>query len=195
VTARAGLLLLLEALDRLEITYMVVGSAASSVYGLFRATADVDVVVNLTKDHVGAFVALLEKDFYVDAKQVLAALELRRPFNAIHNETAYKFDLFPLARDAYSAAEFQRRRYAATTILGGGEPIEMALCTPEDIILSKLRRYERGGRVSDRHWNDILGVIAVRRGALDLSYLREWAPKLGVQDLLETALEERHGGG
>ena len=171
---------------------MVVGSTASSVFGFYRATADVDLVVNLTAEHVDAFVELLGSDFYVDAGQIRTALRLGRSFNAIHLATAYKFDLFPLQRDAYSSAQFPRRRYHETSIFGG-EPIEMALCSPEDIVLNKLNWYRQGGQVSDRQWNDILGVVAVKREVMDLSYLHRWAQHLGVEDLLERALAERHG--
>jgi hypothetical protein len=47
-----------------------------------------------------------------------------------------------------------------------------------------------GGGVSERQWLDAVGVIAVQRDALDLSYLRRWAAELGVGDLLERALDE-----
>jgi hypothetical protein len=44
--------------------------------------------------------------------------------------------------------------------------------------------------VSERQWRDILGVLKTRAGALDLSYLRNWADELEVTNLLERALKE-----
>ena len=44
---RAGLRGLLEVLDRLNIANMVAGSTASSIYGFYRATAGVDLVIHL----------------------------------------------------------------------------------------------------------------------------------------------------
>ncbi len=45
-----------------------------------------------------------------------------------------------------------------------------------------------GGEVSDRQWNDILGVLKVQGTALDLAYLQRWATNLKVADLLDRAL-------
>ncbi len=188
--AREGLLRLIETFDRLEIPYMLVGSTVSSVYGFYRATADVDVVVDLSTETVEQFVELLKDEFYVDAGQIATGLKFRRSFNVIHLATAYKFDLFPLKRDAYSVVQFSRRRHEGTSIFGD-DPIELSLCTPEDIILNKILWYNLGGRVSDRQWNDILGVVTIKRDVLDFGYLRKWAVDLAIEDLLESALAER----
>ena len=45
-----------------------------------------------------------------------------------------------------------------------------------------------GGEISDRQWNDILGVLKVQGTNLDMSYLERWANVLNVNDLLERAL-------
>jgi hypothetical protein len=71
-----------------------------------------------------------------------------------------------------------------------GEPLELAVASPEDVILSKLRWFRQCGEVSDQQWNDVLGVIAVQGDKLDLPYLREWAESLGLTKLLEQALSE-----
>ena len=85
--------------------------------------------------------------------------------------------------------QFGRRRFEASSVFTGAL-LELAVSSPEDIILSKLRWYRQGGGVSDQQWNDVLGVIAVQRDKLDLPYLREWAQYLDLSDLLERALTE-----
>ncbi len=45
-----------------------------------------------------------------------------------------------------------------------------------------------GNEVSDRQWNDILGVLKVQGTTLDMDYLQRWAAVLRVSDLLERAL-------
>ena len=60
--------------------------------------------------------------------------------------------------------------------------------TPEDTILAKLDWYRLGGGVSDRQWNDVLGVMKVQAENLDLAYLRRWADELRLRDLLDRAL-------
>ncbi len=62
--------------------------------------------------------------------------------------------------------------------------------TSADIVLAKLEWYRLGGEVSDRQWQDVIGVLAVQAEGLDLDYLRRWAEQLGVRNLLERALAE-----
>lgn len=54
----------------------------------------------------------------------------------------------------------------------------------------KLEWYRVGNEVSDRQWDDILGVLKTRGAALDMVYLQKWAAQLQVSDLLEKALSE-----
>lgn len=183
-----GLLRLLKVFDRLEIPYMIGGSSASSVHGLVRTTGDVDIVANVG-ENVQALVVELQGEFYIDEQRVRAALENGRSFNVIHYRSSYKFDIFPLTGDRYQQVQFGRRRYETSSVFTG-EPLELAVSSPEDVILSKLRWYRQGGEVSEQQWNDVLGVIAAQRERLDLPYLGEWAQYLGVADLLEQALAE-----
>jgi hypothetical protein len=184
-----GLLRLLEVFDRLEIPYMIGGSGASSVHGLPRTTADIDIVAKVGIDDVQPLATELQQDFYIDEQQVRAALEHGRSFNVIHSRSSFKFDIFPLTADRYQQAQFGRRRYETSSVFTA-EPLDLAVSSPDDVILSKLRWYRQGGEVSEQQWNDVLGVIAVQRDALDVAYLRQWSDYLGVRDLLEKALAE-----
>lgn len=187
-----GLLRLLTVLDQLDIPYMIGGSGASSVHGVTRTTADVDLIVKMGARDVEPLANELRRDFYIDEDQVRAAIVHARSFNLIHYQSSYKFDIFPLIDDRYQQTQFGRRRFEASSIFTG-EPVELAVSSPEDVILSKLRWFRLGGEISEQQWNDVLGVIAVQKDKLDLNYLREWAEKLGIADLLNRALMEgRH---
>ncbi|GCE22209.1 hypothetical protein KDK_60090 [Dictyobacter kobayashii] len=53
---------------------------------------------------------------------------------------------------------------------------------------TKLNWWKLGGEISTRQWNDIVEVIKRTRDALDTMYLRQFAPQLGVIDILEQVL-------
>jgi hypothetical protein len=111
-----------------------------------------------------------------------------RPFNLIHYATSFKVDIFPLKSDAYSRESFARRRFEQSKSFGA--PIECAVATAEDTILSKLLWYRAGGETSERQWNDLRGIRMVSGSVLDYEYLRKWAEYLKVADLLEELLAE-----
>jgi hypothetical protein len=162
---------------------------ASSVYGIARPTMDVDLVADLHLNQVEDFAAQLKDELYADPGMIKDALRHGRSFNLIHYESSYKYDIFPLMPDDYSQTQFRRRRFE-TTRLFGDEPIECAFATAEDTILNKLRWYRAGGETSERQWNDLRGILQVRGETLDREYLRLWAPRLEVADLLERLVSE-----
>lgn len=60
------LALVTNILDILRIPYVLVGSFASSAHGLYRSTADIDILAGIRSDHVGPLHEALKRDFYVD---------------------------------------------------------------------------------------------------------------------------------
>jgi len=175
----------IEELNALGVPYLVGGSLASSIYGTYRATADVDLVADLRFEHVTTFVQALRGQFYIDEDSVRDAIRLRRSFSAIHLATSFKVDVFIPQRRPYSQAQFERRVHQ--TIWTDPE-YAVYLASAEDNLLAKLEWYRLGNEVSDRQWRDILGVIKTQDERLDLAYLRQWAAALNVADLLENAL-------
>jgi hypothetical protein len=92
-TPAEALARLLEALDKLKIAYEIGGSIASSVHGIPRTSADVDLVVDLARDRLEEFAAELSGDFYLDRDTIRGAPDRGRSFNLIHVKSAFKFDL------------------------------------------------------------------------------------------------------
>jgi hypothetical protein len=137
-------------------------------------------------EHVHLFVQHLENEYYVDEEMILDAIRHRSSFNIIYLDSMLKVDVFlPKAR-SFDQEEY--RRAQPETLIQGTRPFYVA--SPEDTILHKLEWYRMGNEISDRQWNDILGVLKVRGKALDLTYVRRWAIQLGVGDLLDRALED-----
>jgi hypothetical protein len=175
------------ALERLEVPYFIGGSMASAMYGLVRATIDVDMIADLGSNQVDSFVAILGDDFYADAEMIRSAIKHQGSFNLIHLETMFKVDIFIIKNRAYDQQQLLRRVNLQLT----KDPLSNAyVASPEDIILSKLEWYRLGGGVSDRQWKDVLNVIRVQSGSLDLPYLHQWADELGIFELLQRAINE-----
>jgi hypothetical protein len=178
----------IHTLEALGIPYQIVGSVASSAYGIARSTLDVDITVDMDESQVNPLVESLRHVCYIDEDRVRDAATRRTSFNAIHLESMIKVDVFVLKPTAYDRAAFARRRMED---LGeSGAPRLLYLASPEDVILQKLIWYHQGGRVSERQWNDILGVLKVQHSCLDMDYMNNWSEVLGLTDLLLQALRD-----
>ena len=184
----AALSPVVDALERLGVTYLIGGSVASSVHGTARSTMDVDLVADMALPHVGPFVAALGDAFYADDQSIRDAIANRSSFNVIHMATAVKVDVFVPKNRPYDREALRRRTPESLEESPGARSFQFA--SAEDIVLAKLDWFQRGGRVSERQWTDILGVMRVQASALDLVYLQRWAPALSVTDLLDRALAE-----
>lgn len=179
--------LIAEVFERFQIPYLVGGSLASSLHGIPRATQGVDMVADLKPQHIAPLVRALETAFYIDADMVRDAIQRRSSFNVIHLATMFKVDIFVLQDNRASQEEMARReRYE----LSEKPRQELFVATAEDIILHKLHWFQLGGGVSERQWNDVLGVLQVQKGKLNLSYLQQAAKHMGVKDLLEQAFRD-----
>jgi hypothetical protein len=174
-----------DALDALGVPYYLAGSVISSLHGVARATADVDVVAALRQVHATAFAAQLADEYYADADVIADAIRRRAMFNVIHLATMMKVDVYVAATEFASALA----RHRLDSLVHTPDARQFSVATPEDVILHKLTWFRDGGQVSDRQWNDVVGVLRVQRD-IDLAFLRDWAVRLEVADLLERALLE-----
>ena len=68
--------------------------------------------------------------------------------------------------------------------------VSSASSRPKISILVKLEWYRLGGEISDRQWNDILGVMKTQGNRLDAAYLDHWATEIGVKDLLDRVRQQ-----
>jgi hypothetical protein len=178
---------LIQAFERLGISYYIGGSVTSSVHGIPRATVDIDLVADIQQKHVSLLVNMLESAYYIDRDMITEAIQRQASFNLIHLETTLKIDVFILKSTSYAQEAFQRRR---KDVLDEEQDIELFLASPEDIILSKLDWFRMGGGVSERQWMDVMGVLKVQKGHLDMPYLHHWAEELGLTDLFAQACRD-----
>ncbi len=177
---------LVDVFDRFDIPYYIGGSVASSVHGKQRATQDVDIIAAIQRHHVQTLVKLLENEYYIDDAMINDAIRHQSSFNVLHYTTGIKVDVFVLKSTAFAQHELSRAR--EDVIEAGTRPFYFA--SPEDIILNKLSWWKMGGGMSPRQWSDIVEVMKRKANVLDLPYLRQSAPSLGVSDILEQALTD-----
>ncbi len=175
-----------QALEALQIAYLIGGSMASTAYGRIRATMDVDMVADLSVDQVDALVADLSDEFYADADMIRQAIIHSSSFNLIHLSTMFKVDIFVAKDRPFDRQQLARRLPQS---LETSEYL-VHIASPEDVILAKLEWYRMGGEVSERQWRDIQGVLDVQGDRLDRAYMQKWAVELDVADLLDRALSE-----
>lgn len=163
-----------ERLDALGISYMLVGSIAALAHGRSRTTHDLDLVVEATLEQLEQLVASLPADrFYASREAALQALREQTMFNVIDVETGWKVDLVPKKRRPFSASEFARRR--RLDVLGLG----VFVASIEDTIISKLEWAKLAGG-SARQLEDAAELIASHE-AMDFEYIERWVTELALE--------------
>lgn len=177
---------LIDLLDKLVISYAVMGGIAVRAYGVPRPTYDIDLTISLDRDKLPTLFEELRKIDYaipepyergwVDEVSHLKLLKFRRYVG----EQSIDVDLF-LAESEFQQDVMARRSFAEA------EGRRIWLVSPEDLILLKLLA------ARPRDLGDVADVLFMQ-GELDVEYMRRWAEKLGVSAGLEQSLAEFSDG-
>jgi hypothetical protein len=171
------------ALDIAEIRYMLVGSVASSYYGYFRSTADIDIVIEAEPQQLQKLIQeLKENDYYAQIDDALEARRNRSMFNVLDNSEGWKIDFIFLKPRPYSREEFRRRKHSIF------EGISLFFASPEDTILSKLEWAKIGE--SARQIEDVARLLIKTTHSIDRAYIDNWAKELGVTAQWNTARQQ-----
>jgi len=165
-------------LDDLKVPWMLVGSHAASFYGEPRSTHDVDLVVDLSDDHIAPLLDRIDSARYYLSE---SALREGRMANLIDTQTGDKVDLFFAAAEPANHAALMRRRYE--TILG----VPVAIASVEDTILAKLR-WNRLMGGSERQIRDVRGIVRLQSGSLNWDLLNQEIDASGLRDVWKTEI-------
>ena len=174
-------------LENKGIRYVLVGSFASSIHGMYRATADIDILAEIKIEQVHPLFEALRDSFYLDEPTMRNAVAQGGSFNAIHFDSVFKVDFFISRSDEFALAQLDRRELRR---LSPESPESVYVATVEDTILAKLRWYRAGQEASNTQWTDVTGMIGTPHTNLDLQYLHTWSNRLGLTDLLQKAFDE-----
>jgi hypothetical protein len=176
-----------DILDDLGVPYALGGSIAASFFGEPRATADVDLAVDLDQARGEELLGRVAPAFYVPAGAARDAIATSGSFNLISDEHPIKVDLFVLGPGVLDRHQIERRQLVV--LPGSGR--EVWVTSPEDQVLRKLDWYRQSGQTSERQWRDVIGLLSVRGERMDVEYLRDVASDAGLSDLLERAFARR----
>jgi hypothetical protein len=180
-------LLVTNVLEKLGVPYFIGGSLASTLYGMVRTTQDSDIIADLSAHHTPLLMDALQNEFYMDDEMIADAIIHHSSFNIIHRESMFKVDVFVPSPRTFIKNQFSRAR---KEILSSDLKMSAIVASPEDTLLAKLEWYRLGGEVSERQWRDVLGILKVQSGTLDVDYLSRMADELIVKDLLERAIKD-----
>jgi hypothetical protein len=148
---------ILQTLESIGAPYMIIGAFAATVYGITRTTYDIDIVVELSEEHIAALTtAYPPPRYYADPEQMRESIELGIMFNIIDTSRGEKADLVPLTMASRYRQAFQRR-VRQTVQVSGTEPFEVWCARPEDVIVGKLMAWAEGR--SRRHETDIYEMM------------------------------------
>jgi hypothetical protein len=172
-----------DTLTTLQINYFVSGGVATLIHGEPRTTLDLDLVAQIARADIPLIVTALESQgFYCPAGAVEEIqMGVGRTLNITHTMTALSADISVMKDTAHARSEMERRQ-----LIEMGNGVDVWFCSPEDLILAKLQWRSQ----SEKQQRDILGVLKVQEGLLDLDYLRTWAQELGFTEWVDTLLAQ-----
>ena len=166
----------IEALNEIGVSYMLVGSFSSMYYSFPRSTTDADFVVGTQDLDIHRLATTLGTQFKFDRQLSFETIGGSIKTEIEIEDTPFRIEIFRLTNEPFDQSRFERRR---KIILFGKQ---VWIPTVEDVILQKLI----WDRPKDRE--DVAGVIEANRQSLDHEYLQFWASRLKLTDALMRAL-------
>lgn len=166
-----------------ESACFVTGSCAAMVYGEYRLTTDVDLVIDPRLiDAPDLRVGFPEPEYRMSLEAAHESMLRGGQFSIFHVPSGFKIDVIVPAPGPFTDSCFRRARVMEI------KPARSArFSAPEDVILMKLKYFRQGG--SDKHLRDIASMFKVSGETFDLAYLERWAVTLGVAEELAVVRE------
>jgi hypothetical protein len=167
----------IDALEKLAIPYMVVGSLSCNVYGVPRLTQDADFVIEGSPESLPRLTAHLGSAFRLDPQMTFETTTLTRRHVFDVAGIPFHIEFFYLSDDPHDQERFRRRRQIKT--MGR----EVSMPTAEDVIITKLRWALVANRSKDR--DDVRAIIAIQAPNIDWPYVYGWCDQHGTRALLD----------
>ncbi|HEX6169374.1 MAG TPA: hypothetical protein VFZ33_06745 [Chitinophagaceae bacterium] len=157
--------------EKQNISYMLSGSVAMSLYTQPRFTRDYDFVVNLKPEHINELLKNFKEGYYLNDESVKEAIRKKSMFNIIDHKSGYKADFVILSDEPFRQTEFRRQKKMKF--------LEMiiSVVSPEDLLLSKIiwiQEIQSGVQMED------IKLLSEVEG-LDWNYINSWIKELNLK--------------
>lgn len=160
--------MVIEALNKNDVAYMVVGSQATNFYCTPRSTQDADIIVDASSlVSVAKAIVKHAKELTLDPQLGFETVTGTKKVLLICDRHEFQIELFEIGQDPHNQFRFERRVAAELY----EEPAWIA--TAEDSVITKIRWSLTPGREKDI--TDARNVIAVQNATLDWPYIEKWA--------------------
>ncbi len=176
MTSEEVIIAVIDALESVNLPFMVVGSVATNFYGIPRSTGDADFVIQAAPPFA-AFVERLGANLRLAPQASFEGVTGTVRHRIEARGTPFTVELFELSDDAHDVSRFSRRR--RVTLFGRN----VFVATAEDTVITKLRWAVQPGREKDV--DDVRSVIAIQEDSLDWAYVERWCSQHGTTALLE----------
>ena len=158
---------IVDAVEKGNIPYMIVGGFAVCYYNRSRTTNDIDLILQIRPDQVDAILQAfpLWKGFEESFQEDIKKGEL---FNLTDFDTGIRYDFLSFQDSAYNREAFSRRKQVK--FLG----INCFLSSKEDLVISKIRWHNISS--SEKQMEDIQFILL--DNTLDREYIKRWTTNL-----------------
>ncbi|GCE22208.1 hypothetical protein KDK_60080 [Dictyobacter kobayashii] len=150
--------------EQLKAPTLMMGSVASSIYGLPRSVQDVDLLVDFNGDHLAFLFEHLIHDHIFDPDTITLAPLQHTTFSALHRSRLIKIDVFLPSTVLDKAVLAHRQPHVLIE-----EKAPLFLASPEDMTLLNLLSHQKQGNTADDQWNGILGLLKVQAPTINVT--------------------------
>lgn len=165
-----------------HVPYMIVGSLATNVYCVPRATEDGDFVVQASLPQLARQISQRHAGVHFDPQIAFENVTATRKVVLRTEGHGFEVELFELGEDDHDRSRFARRVQVETM------DRSVWIASLEDMIITKVRWSQHAGREKDI--SDARNLIGVQRDQIDWPYVETWCDRHGTRAILERLRQE-----
>jgi hypothetical protein len=169
----------IRALNKSQITYVLIGGVVVTIHGRPRSTMDIDLIISGDNEQliINLEECLREEGFNVPPNEIMIAVQEAAHCSIFGHETLFRLDI--KAPNSLLERQALLNRLSVTLL---GEPTFIQI--PEEIIIAKLLYG------SDQDWDDAYSILLRLKDQLDYKLLRRLAIQEQVTQELENLLKQ-----